>query len=259
MQLVYGILIVLAIALGASSVVFMFSKSSRREGFATVLALLETILLLAYFVFLWIYGQRPPMKTLWETRYLFALCLAIVGSCFYVHYKYVWIAVYSFVLSAVFLILNLVRFENVDVVLPMALRSIWYVPHVVVYMFGYAFFGIAALLSVKKLIFSKYESIKTIDNMIYWGFACITFGIVIGALWAKNIWGGYWTWDAKELWALISWLSYLLYLHIRFSHRNKEKLAICLAIVAFLLVLFCWLGMNFILTPENSVHIDATK
>lgn len=215
-----------------------------------VIGVIGVSCLLLFFAILWIFEQHPPMKTVWETRYLFACCSSLIGYVCCFQWKSRLIGWYGFLLSTVFLILNIVKYDTFGQQLPMALQSIWYVPHVLVYMFGYAFLAIAALIGIKGL-FSRTDNVDKQDFMIQAGFSCQTIGMIIGAVWAKNVWGGYWTWDVKELWALISWLVYMLYIHFRISHRNMIRLAQIVSVLAFLLVLFCWFGLNYVMQTES--------
>lgn len=249
-QAIYLLIIVLVVVLQLFACVFLLRKENSIV--PKCCSWTSAVVLVAYFVLLWILEQHPPMKTVWETRFLFALCATVVGSVSCTIGGCKSITLYGFILSTVFLLLNFFKYETVETQLPLALQSIWFVPHVVVYMFGYAFLGIAALLGLKR---EQEHSLKTIDNLISLGFICLSLGLIMGSLWAKNIWGGYWTWDPKELWAFVSWLLYLLYLHVRYAQKENVALAKTLAVVSFLVVLFCWLGLNFLLTPENSVHV----
>lgn len=61
------------------------------------------------------------------------------------------------------------------------------------------------------------------DNLVYIGTAFLTLGLLFGALWAKEAWGHYWTWDPKETWAFLTWIGYILYIHYRFYHPREEK------------------------------------
>jgi cytochrome c-type biogenesis protein CcsB len=76
------------------------------------------------------------------------------------------------------------------------------------------------------------------------GMPLLTFGIITGGLWANHAWGTYWSWDPKESMALVTWLSYAAYIHLR-VHRecSAEKLAL-VSVVGLLLTLMTYLGFN---------------
>lgn len=81
-------------------------------------------------------------------------------------------------------------------------------------------------------------------RLIAIGFPLLTIGIITGGLWANHAWGSYWSWDPKESMALVTWLSYAAYIHLR-VHRevSAEKLAV-VAIIGLLLTLLTYLGFN---------------
>lgn len=90
-----------------------------------------------------------------------------------------------------------------------------------------------------------------------WGF--ITMGIVMGALWAKQAWGDYWTWDPKETWAAATWLSYLLYMHLRQGQGQEPdktlRRTLALLIFSFILLQMCWWGVNYLPSAQGfSLH-----
>ena len=84
------------------------------------------------------------------------------------------------------------------------------------------------------------------------GVPFLTLGILTGAMWAEQAWGNYWSWDPKETWAFITWLTYLAYLHTRrFSGWEGTKSA-WFAVAAFGVVLFTYFGVNYLLTGLHS-------
>ena len=83
----------------------------------------------------------------------------------------------------------------------------------------------------------------------------MTFGMLFGALWAKEAWGHYWSWDPKETWAAITWFAYLVYIHYRLLPSSRQKVALTLLIVCFLLLQMCWWGINYLPSAQGaSVH-----
>jgi cytochrome c-type biogenesis protein CcsB len=76
------------------------------------------------------------------------------------------------------------------------------------------------------------------------GFPLLTIGIITGGLWANHAWGTYWSWDPKESMALVTWLSYAAYIHLR-VHRevSTEKLAV-VSVIGLLLTMLTYLGFN---------------
>ena len=89
---------------------------------------------------------------------------------------------------------------------------------------------------------------QTLDNLSYrsigLGFALLTIGIFSGAVWANEAWGSYWSWDPKETWAFVTWLVFALYLHTRLSRGWVGKESAFVAALGFLVIWFCYLGVN---------------
>ena len=163
-----------------------------------------------------------------------------------------------------------------------ALRSSWLIMHVSVVMLSYAALIIGSLLSasvlfvnnneplqirssstgiggyrisnnfsIDKIIepveFSHSEQLDTLSyRSILIGFVLLTLGLISGAVWANEAWGTWWSWDPKETWAFISWLFYAAYLHMRISKGWQGRRPALLATVGFLVVLLCYLGVNFL-------------
>ena len=97
----------------------------------------------------------------------------------------------------------------------------------------------------------KIETLLTLfDNLSYRtigiGFCFLTLGILSGAVWANETWGTYWSWDPKETWALITWLTFAVYLHIRFLRGWQGVKPASIAALGFLMVWVCYLGVNIL-------------
>ncbi|MBU6450867.1 MAG: c-type cytochrome biogenesis protein CcsB [Cyanobacteria bacterium REEB67] len=76
------------------------------------------------------------------------------------------------------------------------------------------------------------------------GFPLLTIGIITGGLWANHAWGSYWSWDPKESMALVTWLSYAAYIHLRVQRDlSAEKLSV-VSVLGLLLTLLTYLGFN---------------
>ena len=94
----------------------------------------------------------------------------------------------------------------------------------------------------------NFELTKTIDNLSYRslsiGFCFLTIGIISGAVWANEAWGSYWSWDPKETWALITWLVFATYLHIRLKYGWEGKKPALIASGGFFVIWVCYLGVN---------------
>ena len=212
---------------------------------------------------LWVGLERPPFRTLAETRLWYGVFISTIGIILYYRWKLSLMLVYTLLMALLFLLLNYFNPDTFDKTLMPALQSPWFIPHVVVYIVGYAFLGFSSLIGVYGLYqhYSGKETGKTMlmaDNIVYIGFAFLTFGLLFGALWAKEAWGHYWTWDPKETWAFLTWLAYLIYIHLRIRKKQSHKNALWTVSLAFVVLLICWFGINYLPSAQNSVHVYSS-
>ena len=231
---------------------------SKKTAPASLLSLLGSAVLVIFIVGLWLTLERPPLRTQGETRLWYSFFLSLTGAGIYAKWKYKWILSFSGLMATVFVLINVLKPEiHVKTLMP-ALQSPWFIPHVIIYMFAYAMMG-AATLSVIYIWWksSKVEitnsDMDVCDKLVRIGWGFLSMGMVMGALWAKQAWGDYWTWDPKETWALATWFSYLLYLHTR-PHIKDRNLTFAILIFSFILLQMCWYGVNFLPSAQGSVH-----
>jgi cytochrome c-type biogenesis protein CcsB len=239
---------------------------------ATVTGLL---VFMSFIIAMWISLERPPLRTMGETRLWYSFFLPLAGIIVYGRWKYKWILSFSTLLAVVFICVNLFKPEIHNKTLMPALQSPWFAPHVIVYMFAYALLGAATVMALYLLFFNqwKIENGKLVksqqlttnsqssvemaicDNLVYVGLSFMTFGMLFGALWAKEAWGHYWAWDPKETWAAITWFAYLAYIHYRLMPKHDVKNALWMLLIAFVLLQMCWWGINYLPSAQGtSVH-----
>lgn len=212
-----------------------------------------------FIVLMWISLQRPPLRTMGETRLWYSFFLPLAGLITYIRWKYKWILSFSLLLSVVFICINLLKPEIHNTTLMPALQSPWFAPHVIIYMFAYAMLGAAAVMSAHLLWFKKTRittnDMSLCDNLVYVGTAFMTLGMLTGALWAKEAWGHYWSWDPKETWAAVTWFTYLIYIHARIGNPYWKKSTLYILLLAFLFLQVCWWGINYLPSAAgNSIH-----
>ena len=224
---------------------------------AYALTILGLGVFFAFILSMWISLERPPLRTMGETRLWYSFFLPLAGLMVYSRWRYKWILSFSTLLSVVFICVNLLKPEIHSKTLMPALQSPWFAPHVIVYMFAYALLGAAAVMAVYLLVRQRWSQQETeiTDNLVYVGLAFLTFGMLFGALWAKEAWGHYWSWDPKETWAAITWLAYLVYIHFRLYRPQQLTPALWMLIVCFVLLQMCWWGINYLPSAQgSSVH-----
>ena len=88
-------------------------------------------------------------------------------------------------------------------------------------------------------------------KVIIAGWPLLTIGIVMGGMWANEAWGRFWGWDPKETWALITWVVYAGYLHTRITLGWAGRRPAVIAVFAFAVVVFTFMGVNLGLTGEG--------
>ncbi|MFP4639648.1 MAG: c-type cytochrome biogenesis protein CcsB [Guyparkeria sp.] len=146
-----------------------------------------------------------------------------------------------------------------------ALNSWWMKIHVPANFIGYGTFAIAAMVGIAYLI--KYKmggdgpndrlpKLAVMDDIQYkaiaLGFAFFTIATILGAMWAAEAWGGYWSWDPKETWALIVWLNYAAWLHMRLTKGWRGPIMAWWSIGGLLITSFAFLGVNMFLSGLHS-------
>lgn len=287
------------------------SVISKRRLPAAVLTGCGSAIFMTFIVGVWISLGRPPLRTMGETRLWFSLFLSLIGLVVYLRWRYRWVLPFGCLMAVMFASINIFKPEIHTEELAPALRSPWFVPHVIVYMFSYAVMGIATILAIRILWLTRRSAagsapapgstapatveatasplspslqadLRLCDTLVRIGWGFLTMGIVMGALWAKQAWGDYWTWDPKETWAAATWLSYLLYMHLRqgsalssvtsagseaiarqnspaievASHSNKAlRRTLFLLIFSFILLQMCWWGVNYLPSAQGfSLH-----
>ncbi|HCB63558.1 MAG: cytochrome C assembly protein [Bacteroidetes bacterium GWF2_43_63] len=246
-----------SIVLLVLAIILMVFRRTRKV--AVLISSLAVLVLTFYIVNLWIELHRPPLRTLGETRLWYGFFLSLLGVLLWFRWKYVWLFIYANVTATVFITIDLLNPAALDQTLMPALQSVWFVPHVVVYIIGYALLGVSALAAAIRLILPLFGkeiklSMDYTDNTVYFGIAFLTVGIIFGALWAKAAWGHYWTWDPKETWAFITWMTYLIYIHLRLRQPGNEKVVSWILIFAFVFLMITWLGIQYLPAAQNSVH-----
>jgi len=207
-----------------------------------------------------------PLSNLYEVFILFCL----ITSLMYLYYeqRYETKQLGGFVMlvvsAAVGFILWYTFSRHANGIQPLvpALQSYWMKIHVPANFVGYGAFSLAAmvasayLFSSKGLMTASLPSLEVLDDLMYKaisvGFAFFTIATILGAVWAAEAWGGYWSWDAKETWALIVWLNYAAWLHLRLVKGLRGPMLAWWALVGLLVTSFAFLGVNMFLSGLHS-------
>ena len=131
-----------------------------------------------------------------------------------------------------------------------ALSSYWAVT------LGIALLAVGAILAARRRIAARLPAAAVLDDVMYrsiaFGFAFFTIATILGAFWAAEAWGGYWSWDPKETWALIVWLNYAAWLHMRLMKGLRGTVAAWWALTGLVVTTFAFLGVNMFLSGLHS-------
>lgn len=214
---------------------------------------------------------HAPLSNLYESVVFFAWTIILIFAVVDLKYRYRVIGAFVvpfalFGMAWAQLGLN----SGIEPLVP-ALQSNWLLYHVVTCFLGYAAFAVACGVSIMYLIATRtglseegsrgailnmFPPSKLLDVINYKaimvGFPLLTLGIITGAAWANYAWGTYWSWDPKETWSLIVWFVYAAFLHARLTRGWVGRRAAWLSIVGFAATIFCYLGVNLLLSGLHS-------
>ena len=242
----------------------LLSLAAKREGAkkaAWGVYLLGFAAHLVYFVWRGLVAQRLPLASQFEFACGFALCIPVVLIVARTRLGADWIA--SAGMAATVLVQGYASLQRMEIneLMP-ALRSFWFTFHIGAAALSYSTFLVAACVALRYVLQRrKGESADSLKmqqteylsfRLAALGYLLLTVVIVIGAIWAEAAWSAYWTWDPKEVWALITWIIYTVYFHLR-AGRRKSGLWLCwyliLAVPAFL---FTFAGVNKLIPGLHS-------
>jgi cytochrome c-type biogenesis protein CcsB len=207
-----------------------------------------------------------PISNLYEVFVLFCLITALI----YLYYEKLYDTrqLGAFVLLVVSAAVGFILWYTFDreahAIQPLvpALQSYWMKIHVPANFIGYGSFSLAAmvggayLLAERGIFATRLPKLEVLDDLMYKsiavGFAFFTIATILGAMWAAEAWGGYWSWDPKETWALIVWLNYAAWLHLRLVKGLRGPVLAWWALIGLLVTTFAFLGVNMFLSGLHS-------
>ncbi|MEC4721549.1 c-type cytochrome biogenesis protein CcsB [Noviherbaspirillum sp. CPCC 100848] len=207
-----------------------------------------------------------PISNLYEVFVLFCLITALFYLYYEEHYatRQLGAFVMLIISAAVGFLLWYTISREASEIQPLvpALQSWWMKIHVPANFIGYGTFALAAMVAVayllktKGILADRLPALEVLDDVMYKaiavGFAFFTIATILGALWAAEAWGGYWSWDPKETWALIVWLNYAAWLHMRLMKGLRGQVAAWWSLVGLLITTFAFLGVNMFLSGLHS-------
>ena len=216
----------------------------------------------------WLATGITPVASLHESLSFFAFSLVGIFLLFELRYKAAILGAFVCPMALVLMIGSTMAPRQPVAANPI-LDSWWFPIHVSLAFLGHAIFAVAGIAGIMYLLqermlkskkfsalFYRLPSLDVLDSINYkcltFGFPLMTMGIISGAIWANSAWGGYWRWDPKETWALITWFLYAALLHGRLTVGWRGRRAAIFAIIGFLCLLFTFFGVNLFLSGLHS-------
>ena len=197
-------------------------------------------------------AKRLPLSNQFEFANAFAWGVALMLIVMRRRLKTDWLSVVA--MPAALLVMTYAALQPMEIkdLMP-ALRSAWFGVHIGSAVLSYAAFVIAGCISLRYLLAVKKgnadkKALAQMDylsyRMVAFGFLFLTVVILSGAIWAEQAWSAFWTWDPKEVWALITWIIYAVYLHLRLRGKRKGTAMAWYLVIAVPVVLFTFAGVN---------------
>ncbi|WP_321369191.1 c-type cytochrome biogenesis protein CcsB [uncultured Desulfuromusa sp.] len=214
-----------------------------------------------------------PVTSLHESFAFFAWCLVLLFLLLDLRFHLSVMGAFAAPLAFLLMIASALS-PNVVVQLNPVLKSWLFPVHIIFAFLGNAAFslsfgaGVMYLIQNRMLkskrfngIYKLLPSLDVLDKVNYTclsvGFPLMTLGIISGAFWANTAWGTYWSWDPKETWALITWFLYAALLHGRLTIGWRGRKAAIFSIIAFMFLLFTFLGVNLLLGGYHTFEAFA--
>ena len=148
-------------------------------------------------------------------------------------------------------------------------KSILLTVHIVIAFMGNGMFAVTFLAAIMYILlersikqkkfgsfYNRLPSLATLDSINYYslvyGFILLTLGMITGSIYAQHIIGAYWQWDPKEVWSLITWVSYAVLIHERLVVGWRGRKAAIISIICFCILIFSFMGVSLWLGGYHS-------
>lgn len=253
------ILFFAAFAVYAAAVILQFTGTAfKKEKLLKLSWLLFLGALAVHTVFLIVRGaaaKRLPLSNQFEFANAFAWGVALMLLVIRKRMKADWLSVAAMPMALLILTYAALQPMEIHDLMP-ALRSAWFGVHIGAAVLSYSAFVIAGVSGLRYLMALKKGSVsgKALDQMDYLSYRMVAFGflfltvvILSGAIWAEQAWSSFWTWDPKEVWALITWIIYAVYLHLRLRKKSRGETMAWYVMIAVPVVLFTFAGVNMLM------------
>ena len=259
------LLFFLTIVLYAAAVILQFTGTAFKK--EKLLKASWLVFLLAFAVHLLftvargVIAKRIPLSNQFEFANAFAWGVALMLIVIRRRMKTDWLSVAAMPMTLLLLTYAALQPMEIHDLMP-ALRSAWFGIHIGCAVLSYAAFVLAGCVGLRYVLLAKKDSqdsegrLRQMDYLSYrlvaFGFLFLTVVILSGAIWAEQAWSAFWTWDPKEVWALITWIIYAAYLHLRLRSKRKGIVMAWFLVIAVPVVFFTFAGVNTLLPGLHS-------
>lgn len=206
-------------------------------------------------------AQRLPLANQFEFSCSFAWGISLLLIFVRLKLKADWLTVAAMPMALLVLMYAAKQPMEINELMP-ALRSAWFGIHIGAAVFSYSAFVLAGCVGLRYVLLSKKgeeadkKKLRQMDYLSYrlvaFGFLFLTVVMLSGAAWAEQAWSAFWTWDPKEVWALITWIIYAVYLHLRLRGKKQGVMMAWFVIIAVPVVFFTFAGVNTLLPGLHS-------
>ncbi len=267
MQVLFGLAVFFYMLSSAAYLAYLFIQRNAMQIAGCILLAAgftcQTVLLV------WRFAQEGhlPVSNLHETLILVAWTLSGLYLLLRTRFHLKVLGVYAAPL-AIFALLMALQFPREPQPPQNLLKGFWLVVHVLTILVGDAAFVLAAgagalyLMQERSIknkargfFFKRLPSLELLDSTGYacivTGFTMLTIGLFSGMVFAKSVWGRFWSWDPKEVWSAVTWIFYAILLHERLAVGWRGRRAAVMAIAGLLVMLFTFFGVNFLLKGHH--------
>ncbi|WP_392543180.1 c-type cytochrome biogenesis protein CcsB [Oryzobacter telluris] len=246
------------------------SGARKAAGIAWTLTLLGTLLSVAGVGLRAAEVHRWPLGNMYEFAIVGCMLTLLAYTGWATRRDLRWLGL--FVVGPVLLTLGLaitVWYTDASELMP-SLRSIWLAIHVTVATLSVALFTIGFSLGIIYLVQARFEAADTrpvsfmdrlpnaraLERLTYAvhvvAFPLWTFTLIAGAIWARQAWGAYWSWDPKEVWTFVIWTVYAAYLHARATTGLRRQSAAWIALAGFGCIIINYAVVNVFFVGQHS-------
>ena len=242
---------------------FLFNQ---KPGYQKTAFYLITTAIVFHFISMLIYTtatRHVPIQNLPQSLSIAAFALGCMFLFFLYKFDLKILGLFASVLLSA-IMLAVLMIPDTPVEKNAVLKGFWFYSHIILVFAGEAALalacgtGILYLLQEKGIktkspgfFFKRLPSLDFLDNVGYTclttGFALLTIGLVAGFIYAKTIWGRFWSWDPKEVFSVGTWLIYAALLHLRLYSGWRGRKSAIMTIIGFFIIIFTFLGVNMLL------------